>query len=105
ELVAVVAEQQPVVDVLGRLAAERANERRLQLGIRAMVGAADDMRDRKVEVVDGRRELVRRAAVRAQERRAPEPERAFRIRLADRMRRLAVANSASALEQRPLVER
>ena len=40
------------MDVLRRLGAERADERRLQLGVRAMVGAADDVRDLEVEVVD-----------------------------------------------------
>src|SRR5438270_7760366 len=44
ELRPVLAPQQPVVDELGRIAAERADELRLQLGVRAVVAAADDVR-------------------------------------------------------------
>ena len=103
ELRAVLAEQQAVVDVLGRLAAERADQLRLELGVRAMVGAANDVRDLEVEVVDRARELVRRRAVRAQQRRLPEAQRALGVRLADRVRRLAMAHEPLALAQRPLV--
>ena len=91
------------MDVLRRLAAERADERRLQLRVRAMVGAADDVRDLEVEVVDCRGELVGRRAVGAQERRLAEAKRALGVGLADQVRRLAVAHVALALAQRPFV--
>ena len=92
-----------MVDVLRRLAAERADQLRLQLGVRAMVGAADDVRDLEVEIVDGAGKLVGRRAVGAQQRGLPEPERAFCIRLADRVRRLAMAHIPLALAHRSLV--
>ena len=75
--------------------AERANELRLQLGVRAMVAAADDVRDLEVDVVDRARELVRRRAVGAQQRRPPEAQRALGVGLADLVRRLAMAHEAA----------
>jgi len=63
QLLAVLAEQKPVMDVLRRLAAERADQLRLQLGVGAMVGAADDVRDLEVVIVDGARKLIGRRAV------------------------------------------
>ena len=91
------------MDVLRRLGAERADERRLQLCIRAMVGAADDVCDLEVEIVDSRGELVGRRAVRTQQRRLAEAKRTFRVRLADQVRRLAVAHEALALAHRAFV--
>ena len=64
----------------------------LQLRVRAVVGAADHVRDLEVEVVDGGRELVRRRAVGAQERRLAEAQRALGVGLADQVRGLAVAH-------------
>ena len=64
----------------GALAAERRDQRSLHLRVRAMVGAADHVRDLEVEIVDRGRELIGRRAVRAQERRLPESERALRRR-------------------------
>ncbi len=87
----------------GGSAAERADERRLQLGVRAMVGAADHVRDLEVDVVDRRRELIRRRAVGPQERRLAEAQRALGVGLADLVRRLPVADVALALSQRAFV--
>ena len=91
------------MDVLGRSAAERRDERRLHLGVRAMVGAADHVGDLEVDVVDRRCELVRRRAVGTQQRERPESKRALPVGLADLVRRLAMPDEALALEQRPLV--
>src|SRR5262249_59654144 len=44
-------------------------------------------------------------AVRPQERRAAEPKRAFGVRLADRVRSLAMTNGSLTLQERPFVER
>ena len=103
QLRAVVAEQQPVVDELGRLGSERADQLRLELGVRAMVGAADHVRDREVDVVDCARELIRGRAVGAQQRRAAEANRALRVGPADFVGRLAMADEARALVHRPFV--
>ena len=74
ELLPVRAEDEPVVDHVRQLAAERAS--RSAAGRRGSAGgrAADDVRDAEVEVVDDGGELVRRRAVRAQERRAVAAE-------------------------------
>ena len=69
------------MDVLRRLEAERAGQRLLELGVRAVIGAADDVRDAEVVVVDDAREVVGRAPVRPQERRAAEADGAVCIRL------------------------
>ena len=74
ELLPVLAEHEPVVDHLGELAAERARDPLLDLEVRPVVVAADDMGDPEVEIVGDRRELVRRRPVRrggASCRRAP----------------------------------
>ena len=105
QLLAVRPEQQAVVDVLRRLEAERAGELALELGVRAVVGAADHVRDLEVVVVDDARQMVGRAAVRAQERRPPEADGAVGVRLADGRRRLAMPVGALALAHRPLVPR
>ena len=72
ELLAVLAEDQAVVDELGRRRAERLEQAAVQLLVRAMVEAAHDVRDPEVDVVDDAREVVGRGAVLAEERRAPE---------------------------------
>ena len=104
QLRAVLAEQEPVVDVLRRLGPERANERGLELRVRAVVGAADDLRDLEVGVVDRRRELIRRRAIRPQERRLPEAQRSLGIGLADLVRCFPVAHVALALSHGAFVE-
>ena len=68
-----------------------------------MVGAANDVRDLEVEIVDRRRELIGRRAVGTQQRQLPEPKRALRVGLADLVRRLAMPHEALALQQRALV--
>ena len=103
ELRPVLAEEEAVVDVLRSRAAERSDERRLQLRIRPVVGAADDVRDPEVEVVDRRCELVGRRAVRAQQGDPAEAERALGVGLTDLVRRLPVAHEPLALAERPLV--
>ena len=107
ELLAVLAEQEPVVDHLGQLAAERARDPLLHLLVRPVVGAADDVGDAEVEVVDDGRELIGGGAVRARQRRPGEPDRP--VRVADRAgfererRCLGVTLGPLALPDRPLV--
>ena len=93
------------MDVLRRLEPERTGELALQLGVRAMVGAADDVRDLEVVVVDDAREVVGRRAVRAEQGRAAEADRAVGVRLPHAQRRLAMTPRALALAGRPLVPR
>ena len=71
------------MDVLRRLEAERAGELALQLGVGAVVGAADDVRDLEVVVVDDAREVVGRRAVGPEQRRAAEADRAVGVGLPD----------------------
>ena len=100
-----------MVDVLGRLGAERARQRRMERGVVEMVGAADHVRDPEVDVVHDGGELVRRPAVGAQKRRSPllaEPHRAVVLALGlaglEHPRRdLGVALGPLALVHRPLV--
>ena len=56
------------MDVLRRLGTERPGDRFVESRARQEVLAADDVRDPEVEVVDDRREVVRRTAVGANER-------------------------------------
>ena len=67
ELLAVRPEDEAVVDHLRQLAADRPGDPPLQLEVRPMVGAADHVSHREVEVVDDRGELIRGRAVRAQQ--------------------------------------
>ena len=87
-----------VVDELRRRRAERLEEPPVHRLVRTVVVAADDVRDAEIDVVDDRRELVRRRAVLAQERDALEP-------VAERRADLAMAVGALALAHRPLVPR
>ena len=66
ELLAVLAEDQPVVDELGRLRAERLEQPPVELLVRPVVVAADDVRDAEVDVVDDAREVVGRRPVLAE---------------------------------------
>ena len=77
ELLPVLPEQQAVMDVFRRLEAERASELLLQLAVRTMVGAADDVRDLEVGVVDDTREVIRRTAVGPKQGQPAEAERAL----------------------------
>ena len=82
------AEQQPVMDVLRRLAAEGPGSAAgLQLGVRTVVAAAEDVRD----IRNRDRRLPSRAGTSGSpsvaERGAAEAEGAFGARLAERMRR------------------
>src|SRR4029453_16179872 len=60
--------------------AERTRKLLLKRGVRPVVGAANDVRDLEIVVVDDARQVVRRAAVRPKKRRTPEPDRAGRVR-------------------------
>ena len=71
-----------------RLEAERARKPLLKYGVRAVVGTADDVRDLEVVVVDDTRQVIRRAAVRPEERRAPEANRAVGVEAPRPRRRL-----------------
>ena len=80
ELLAVVADDEPVVDHLRRLRAERAVQRRVQLLVRPVVGAADHVRDPEVGVVDDAREVERRRARRRARASRPRSAAAARPR-------------------------
>ena len=103
QLLPVLAEQQAVMDVLRRLEAERARELLLKLAVRTMVGAADDVRDLEVGVVDDAREVVCRTAVGPKQGQPAEAERALVVLDPDARRRLAVPLHPPALTHRPLV--
>jgi hypothetical protein len=105
ELFPVRAEQQAVVDVLVRLEAERVGKLALELGVRAVVGAADDVRDLEVVVVDHARQVVRGRSVGAEQGRPAIPHGAVVVALADRKGGLAMAVRTVALAGRPLVPR
>ena len=109
ELLAVLTEQEPVVDHLGQLAAERPGDALLHLLVRPVVGAANDVRDPEVEVVDDGCELVRRGAVGPRERGAGEPDRPVRVAHRSCVERersgLGMTGRAGALPDRPLLPR
>src|SRR5207247_3026083 len=94
ELLAVRPEDEAEVDVLRRGRAERLGQRAMQRLVRPVVGAADDVRDAEVDVVDDARELVRRAAVRAEQLDALEPLREAGRGLPVALAALALADSA-----------
>ena len=110
ELLAVRSDQEPVVDVLGRLRTEGTCQRPVELGVRQMVAAPDDVRDRELRIVHHRGEVVRGAAVRPQQGRialALEPDRTaivVRMTLLEQSRGgIAVESESLALPERPLV--
>ena len=94
ELLAVFAEDQSVVDELGRRRAERLEEPAVQLLVRPVVEAADDVRDAEVRVVDDAREVVGRGAVLAQQRDSVEALAQLRAGLAVALLPLALADRA-----------
>ena len=97
-LLAVRPEDQPVVEVDRRLGAESAVQRGVQLLVRTMVVAADDVRDPEVNVVDDARKVVGRCAVVAPERQSVEA-----LRQACLPRRLAVTLGSRGRPHRPFV--
>jgi hypothetical protein len=72
ELLAVVAEQQPVVQHLRERTVERARNAPVHLLVRPVVGAADDVGDVERQIVGDRGELVGGAAVGAGQRDSAE---------------------------------
>ena len=96
ELLAVLAEDQAVVDELRRLGAERGEQPTVQVLVRPVVEAAHDVRDPEVDVVDDARQVVRRGAVLAQQR---DPVEAG----AELFAGLAVPRLPLALPDRPFV--
>ena len=74
ELLPVRSEHEPVVDHLRQLSAERAGDALLHGKVRAVIRAADDVRDAEVEIVCDGCELVRRSSVRPEQGRAVAPE-------------------------------
>ena len=97
ELATVLAEDQPVVDVLRWPGAQRLGQLAVQRLVRAVVVPADHVRDPELDVVDDAREVVRRGPVLAQERDPPEPVPS------EPLRSRAVDLLAVALPERPLV--
>jgi hypothetical protein len=65
QLLAVGAVEERHVRVQRRLGAERPEDHQLARGVREVVGAAHDVGDPHVAVVDGDGEVIERAAVRA----------------------------------------
>ncbi len=95
----------------GKHASERSPDALLQLEVRTVIRAAQHVRDREIEIVDHRGELVRRGAVRAQQggAAAKQPHGALGVALGrltcDRSRRrLRVELSSLALAQGSLLE-
>src|SRR3954452_9195548 len=88
---------------LRRLRAERLEQPAVDRLVRAVVEAAHDVRDAEVDVVDDGGELVRRAAVLAQQRGSLETGTETGSRLAVPLRTLARACGAFVpLEPEPL---
>ena len=85
------------MDVLGRGRSERLVELPVQILVRPVVVAADDVRDAELGVVDDAREVVGRSAVLAEER---DPAEAVAEQA---LGGFAVAVLAFALAHRPLV--
>ena len=79
ELLAILAQDESVVDDLGEGRAERGSDPPVNRLVGAVIRAADDMSDRELDVVHDRRQLVGGRPVRAYERRPFEPDRAVRI--------------------------
>src|SRR3954468_4844327 len=103
ELLAVLAEDQPVMHELRRLRAERLEQPAVDRLVRAVVEAAHDVRDAEVDVVDDGGELVGRAAVLAQQRDPVETSTEAGPRLAMPVRTLALPHRAFVpLELEPL---
>ena len=65
------AQDQADVDVLGRRRAQRLVQATVQVLVRTVVVAADDVRDPEVDVVDDAREVIGGRAVGAEERDRP----------------------------------
>ena len=63
ELLAVLPEDQPVVDELGRRGAQGLEEPAVDRLVRPVIVAAHYVRDPEVDVVDDARQVVRRAAI------------------------------------------
>ena len=78
--------------------AERAVQRRVQLLVRPVIGAADHVRDPEVDVVDHAREVERRRPVVAPQHHAVEP-----LREPGGSRSLEMPLGALALPNRPVV--
>ncbi len=96
DLLAVRPEHEPVVDVLGRRAADHVRERPVQLLVWPVIVSPQHVGDREVEIVDDAREVVGRTTVLAQERHPLEA-------LGQPRGGLAVAILALALAHRALV--
>ena len=86
------------MDELRRRRPERLEQPPVHRLVRTVIVAANDVRDAEVDVVDDRRELVRRRAVLAQERRPFEAVAELRCHL-------AMPVCALALAHRPFVPR
>ena len=98
ELLAVLAEDQAVVDELGRLRAERLEQPAVERLVRPVVVAAEHVSDPEVDVIYDAGQVVGRRPVLAQQRDAVEA-------LAEPLCRLDVPRAALALTHRPLVPR
>ena len=94
-----------MVDVLRRLEAERARELPLQLRVRAVIGAAHDVRDLEVVVVDDARQVIGRRAVGPEQGCAAKADRPVGVGLPHARRRLTMTRDTLALAGRSLVPR
>jgi hypothetical protein len=97
ELLAVVSQDQPVVDIFRRSRAEGLVQAAMEWLVRPVVVAAVDVGDAEVDVVDHARQVIRRRAVFPQERDA------FEAVGPDLGGRVAIALLALALPDRPLL--
>src|SRR4029450_9104157 len=85
------------MDVLRRLGAQRTRELAMELLVRPVVVAADDVRDPELDIVDDAGKLIRGRSVLAQERDPPEAV------ASEPGRSLAIDVLALALAYRPLI--
>ncbi len=98
QLLAVVADDQAVVDHLRRLVAERSMQCSVQRLVRPVIRPADHVRDPEVQIVDDTREMERRRPIVAPEHHALEALGQSRL-----LGRADVALGARALPDRPLL--
>ncbi len=68
ELLPVRPEDEAMVDHLGELSTDGARDPSVNVEVRTVIGAPDDVGDREIEIVHHGRELVRRASIGSQER-------------------------------------
>ena len=107
ELLAVITQKQPVMQHLRKPAAERVRHPTLNLLVRPVVGAAEDVGDTQLEVVGDGGQLIRRASILAGKRDAAEADRPVVVVHGPVLQRppdrVGVQSRPFALSQRPFI--